>query len=286
MAKLPDHPLWLVWHPHQKLWNWRLVHGLGRLPLGSVLVGLVVWLDSVLLGLRVWSRRLRLLGLGAFRSRPLGRLTVLYVDCGVHRRGQELRFVSEQLGDTYDLRLIAFEASPRNFADALQNLADVPGVDLRGCALVGPDYEGQTVRLFRTKDKFGRGDSLFAERGDRDYDEVPAVRLSAALTDSGLAPSCMITILRMNIEGAEHFVIEDLVESGQAGDIDGYHGMWDDLSKIDPEQDRSFRRLLRDNHIHPITFNARDLQHRMRRRSIVRDLDTTIRFGAARKPAG
>ena len=36
----------------------------------------------------------------------------------------------------------------------------------------------------------------------------------------------------------------DLVNSGLAGYIDGYYGMWDDISKIDKQRDDAFRAFL------------------------------------------
>jgi len=75
----------------------------------------------------------------------------------------------------------------------------------------------------------------------------------------------MPVILRMNIEGAEQFVIQDLIDAGLHRSIDGYYGMWDDLSKVDPSAAKTFRRLLRDNGISTITFNDRDLETSARR---------------------
>lgn len=81
----------------------------------------------------------------------------------------------------------------------------------------------------------------------------------------------------MKFEGAEQAVMEDLIESGVAVHIDGYYGMWDDLSKIDPAADRSLRRLLQRHHITVTTFNDRDLPFRLRREAILIDLLGTIR---------
>ena len=58
--------------------------------------------------------------------------------------------------------------------------------------------------------------------------------------------------------------------------VDGYYGMWDDLSKIDPERDAGFRRLLRRAGIHPIAFNDRDLAHPIRVWAIRYDLTTSL----------
>ena len=102
------------------------------------------------------------------------------------------------------------------------------------------------------------------------------------LADRGCSSHTMPVILRMNIEGAEQFVIQDLLDSGLTASVDGYYGMWDDVSKIDPKADRRFRRLLRANGITNVTFNDRDLPYRLRRFAIRTDIETSIRRGLAR----
>jgi hypothetical protein len=86
----------------------------------------------------------------------------------------------------------------------------------------------------------------------------------------------------MNIEGAELDVIRDLVESGEAGVVDGWFGMWDYVAKIDPERDRVFRALLADAGISPFTFNGRDFLFRPRLACIEYDIHTSI-LGAMRR---
>ena len=64
----------------------------------------------------------------------------------------------------------------------------------------------------------------------------------------------------MNIEGAEFDVLQDLVESGLAAHIDGYYGIWDDVSKISVKRDAEFREFLSRNGIRSMTFNGRDVK--------------------------
>jgi hypothetical protein len=263
---------WAIWHPHQKLWNWDLVEHLDRVPGGSAAGHVVISGDSALLALRVIARRGRLLGIPALLKRPRCPQRALYVDCGTHQEGLELRAVSQWFGDS--VRLVGYEASSEHFAAAERNLRDVPRTELRHAALVGPDYPDSTVRLYKAGGD-GRADSLFAERGS-DFEEVPAVRLSQELADYYTAEGPVPTVVRMNIEGAELFVVEDLVAAGVADAVCGYYGMWDDLSKIDPDRDRQFRRLLRANRIRTVPFNDRDLGHRLREWAIRYDLATSL----------
>jgi FkbM family methyltransferase len=234
-------------------------------------VRLIVLTDSLVLLTRVALRRLAL-GARGFRRFPSD-TTVLYIDCGVHVDGRELVWLQEWLSGRSALRILAFEAGRQQFVRAAKKLDGTPGLDLRHGALVGPLHRGPTAELHVGNDG-GLGASLFSARGDT-VEEVPAVRLSDVL--STVSPPPAVTILRMNIEGAESFVIEDLLESGLHTWIDGYYGMWDDLSKIDPALDREFRALLEANRIHTIPFNSRDLDHWIRRLAIRTDIETSIR---------
>jgi len=288
MRALLRRPHWLLWHPHQKLWNWSLVGILRRLlgesPVRRVVIGVLVTVDSLLLLGRVELRRLHATIDSRGKDAPPGvRPRVLYLDCGVHKRGEQIRWMQRWFADRYELHILGFEASGEHFRDASTELADVEGVRLHHVALVGPDHVGEEVRLYKTGGG-GHGDSLFAARGEN-YDVVPARRLSQVLADEGYVLGELPVILRMNIEGAEQFVIDDLIDAGLHASIDGYYGMWDDLSKIDPAADRRFRRLLRDHRISTVTFNDRDLDFRLRRHAIRTDVATSVRTGLARVKA-
>ncbi len=182
-------------------------------------------------------------------------------------------------GARYELHVFAFEASRASFLSAEAALADISNLRLHHLALVGPDHSGDSVRLYKGGGD-GRGSSLLVGRGD-DYEVVAAQRLSEVLASEWLRDAAVV--LRMNIEGAEPLVIDDLVQSGAYTHIDGYYGMWDDLSKMDPSADDQFRHMLRSYRISPVTFNERDLAFRLRRRAIRVDIETAIRSGLRRR---
>jgi FkbM family methyltransferase len=270
----------LLWHPHQKLWNWRLIAVVKRVfrsqpAVGQATVRLIILTDSLLLLARVVGRRLTT---PAARRRPgTRRPEVLHIDCGPHKEGSEIVWMHRWFSRRYHLRTVAFEAGGDQYAQASRNLAGIADLDLQRAAVVGPEHNGDSV-TFHLGHAGGRGSSLFAARGG-EVEEVPAVRLSEVL--GSISPKPDAVILRMNIEGAENFVIEDLIRSGQDGAINGYYGMWDDLSKIDPNRDREFRRLLRRHGIRTLSFNERDLEHPLRRLAIRTDVETSVRQGLA-----
>jgi FkbM family methyltransferase len=272
---------WVLWHPHQKLWNWRLVTLMTRAlrsrpRVADRALGLLVSIDSLLLLLRVVLRRI---GSGVAVAPP-GRQAraVLHIDCGPHKEGLEIVWMRRWFGDRYRLSTIALEAGREQFEQLVDNLTGIDDLDLRRAAVVGPEHNGTTA-TFHQGPAGGRGASLFADRGGT-VEEVPAVRLSEILDLVSPAPDAVI--LRMNIEGAESFVIQDLVQAGAEGRIDGYYGMWDDLSKLDPQRDRAFRKLCKQHGIRNVTFNERDLAHPVRRLAIRTDIETSVRLSRRR----
>jgi FkbM family methyltransferase len=259
----------VLWHPHQKLWNWRLAYAIGRVlrraPVAAKMANqLLIGADSLLLVARVALRRARS---GGPQVQP--ETVVLYIDCGIHREGLELRTFYGWFGGRVNLQMIGFEAGASQYQDAERNLADIP-VDLRRAALVGPDHLAGTVTFYVGGND--RGHSLFPGRGD-EVDSVPAVHLSEVIREADVDR----IILRMNIEGAEEFVIDDLIANSLTGRVAGFYGMWDDLWKLDAPRDRAFRKKLRANGIEHVTFNDRDLDHRLRRAAIRFDIETSLR---------
>lgn len=239
----------MLWHPHQRLWNRELARRVRR---GAFLDHSIVAMDSLLL-LAVVIARIRwvqrILKTGRLRSRR-----VLYIDCGTHREGKEVKTVDGWLRPHVEcLDILAFEANPDHFEVAKRRLAGIENLTIHNVAIVGPEHEGSTVELFLSGRR-GKADSLFSKRQVGGSVKVPAARLSDYVARSNHDAR----LLRMNIEGAELFVIEDLIDARQVETIQGYFGMWDDLGKISPTQDVQFRQLLSDHRIRPITFNDRD----------------------------
>ncbi len=279
--------VWAVWHPHQKLWNWRLESALRRVGRAvgapTALVSALVFVDSALLYASVIGRRARAFGLrDAFRLAPVTTRPVLYVDCGVHKHGEQLRCMHDWFANRCDLHMLGFEASAEHHREACANLGDLDHLDLRQVALVGPDTREGYVRLYKGP-RDGKADSLHTP-GER-FEDVPAEPLSRVLQrDYASYLADAPVLVRMNIEGSEYDVIADLVRSGLAARVDGYFGMWDDVAKIDPARDRDFRKMLRAARIRTVTFNDRDLTHPLRRRAITLAVDAAMRYGFGRRP--
>ena len=277
----------ILWHPHQGLWNGQLFDAVRKkipFPLVQKMIFFViVQIDTFILLLRALERRATVLGIsGLFiRVHLPDDISLIYLDLGTHKEGKELGYVLDHVLPQVSSNYIAygFEASQASFLQAAEKFSDKDNVHLIHKALCHQLPASGKVRLYRDSDS-GIADSMYRESPS--YEEVEAGRLSDFLLENDLIQESNIILLRMNIEGAEYDVIEDLIESGLAGEIDGYFGMWDDVSKIDPERDQEFRTLLSKHQISSFTFNGRDMRWFLRKRIISYHMKTQIQAGMKR----
>ena len=230
---------------------------------------------------RVIRRRATRLGAGALLGRTMPpRVPVVYLDAGLHRSATQLKLVQDWLGSCTALRQYGFEAHPTYATEVKGAFASCPTVDIVNVAIVGPG-QGDHVRL-HLDGKGGAGDSLI-KLGTGQAIDVPAVRLSRFLSDAGVDPAKSVLILRMNIEGAELFVLEDLLDAGVLELFDGFYGSWDDPLKIGGETARRFLQIRDAAHVENLAFNDKDCLSPSRLAAIRYDLTTSILYGARRK---
>ena len=273
---------WMFWHPHQRLWNDRLVGVIERvIPATSIsrpVRGMLMLVDTSLLFLRAVLRRLSLFGFSEIFTKWRTGYPVLYLDIGTHKEGAELALMTDvilpRVCFTYEA--YGFEASQESFRQVRVKFSKKRHVILLHKALC--NTQGK-IRLYHNA-RSGLGDSLYRE-GDS-FEDVDAVRLSGWLRERNISLEDTICLLRMNIEGAEFDVLQDLVESGLATNVDGYYGMWDDVSKINVERDAEFREFLTRNGISSMTFNGRDMRWRFRMKCIEYDMNTSVMVGSRR----
>ena len=279
---------WAFWHPHQGLWNWTLVSAIRKAvpvaPIYKAIMLVVILLDTLFLFLHALVTRIGALGLSKVfsKARLPEDMSVLYLDAGTHKEGVELSFVVDSILPPIcsNFEAYGFEASQQSYEHAARKFADRKNIHIVHTALTHTLPANGKLRLYKDLDS-GIGDSLYRETAE--YEEVEAKRLSDFLIENHLVTNNTIVLLRMNIEGAEDDVLRDLVESGLAQSIDGYFGMWDDVSKIDVERDAEFRTFLARYRIHTFTFNERDLRWFLRRKCIAYHVQTRIIQGVRKR---
>jgi len=278
----------ILWHPDEGLWNWDLLDVFRRFlpvrPVYKLAAAAIVLVDTLVLAGRAVGRRIDRLGWGSLfrRARLPAGVSVLWLDLGTHEEARELLHAVDRFlpGLGGDFHAFGFEASPAVFEKARRRVAGRDRVTLRNAALCGDLPAGGRVRLFGDGTT-GLGNSLYRRGGA--YEDVEALRLSDWIRDTGLDLERNVVLLRMNIEGAEYDVIRDLLDSGVAGAIDGWFGMWDDVSKIDGARGTEFRELLARAGIAPFTFNGRDFLFPPRLKCIEYDLGTAILAAVRRR---
>ena len=273
--KIKNDPFhWILWHPHQKLWNLALITRIKRLsfyyPLTRLTINFIVGLDTFLLSLRIKFGRNNINKSGYSPNK-----TINYFDLGTHKEAQELKWVVDEvfskLPNPY--KLFAFEANPGSYNIAINNCSQVAELKFYNLALVNKIPESGQIKLFRGGN--GLGDSIYRTEMNS-FIEVKAKKLSEIIRNENVELDGSINILRMNIEGCEFDVIENLIENDLIKHFDGFYGMWDDVSKIDIERDRKFRKVLKEANVYPFPFNGRDMIHKRRKILIRKSLENSI----------
>jgi FkbM family methyltransferase len=278
---------WMFWHPHQRLWNAGLVGAIERtIPISAInrpIRGMIMLIDTFFLFVRAVARRSSLLGVRRIFAKARARdgVRIIYFDVGTHKEGAELAAMTDailpRMGS--DFEAFGFEASQESFHQVNQKFLGNRHVSVVHKALCNATPPQGKIRLYHDA-AGGLGDSL--HRPGDSFEDVEAARFSDWLRERNIALEDRICLLRMNIEGAEYDVLQDLVENGLAAHVDGYYGMWDDISKTDIPRDAEFRAFLSSNGIRSCTFNGRDMRWRVRLKCIEYDLNTSVLAGLRR----
>jgi FkbM family methyltransferase len=197
-----------------------------------------------------------------------------YFDLGTHKPARELNWVFDEVLSKLPnpFRLFAFEANPKTFNIAKNNCSHIDNLKFHNLALVSKVPESGLVRLYTSSE--GGADSIYRKK--ESYIEVEAKKLSDVIRDEAIRLDECINIIRMNIEGSEFDVIEDLIESDLIKYFDGFYGMWDDVFKLDKEKFRKFNEMLKEVNVHPFPFNGRDMQREKRKALINKSLMNSI----------
>lgn len=270
---------WILWHPHQGLWNWSLIAIIKKIIpiplLSNVIRILIIQADTLILFILAVIRRASLVGCSRIfdKAKIPKEISILYFDLGTHKEGEELSLMVDhilpRICDNFEA--YGFEASQQSFEQAEEKFSGRKNVKIIHAALCHNLPDDGKIKLYKDM-KEGIGNSLY--RKTTSYEEVDAMRLSDFFRMNNMDFENKISLVRMNIEGAEYDVLIDLIANGFAKHISGYFGMWDDLSKIDIERDNEFRAFLSKNKIQTFPFNGRDLRWPLRIKCIEYHIQT------------
>ena len=262
-----------LWHPHQKLWNKRLMRLINKnLPhkrIREIVKRLIIYLDTFILAIRLKSFYLN-------KTRCRQKIThINYFDLGIHKEAAELNWVLKQIlqKQNRSFMIYGFEANPFTYKQVLDNIPKVKNLQLYNYAIINNKHPSGKIKLYTSKN--GLSDSIYRSNYDN-YVEVPAIKLSDFIYQKHINLSKSVNILRMNIEGAEFDVLQDLINEGLIKYFHRFYGMWDDVSKIDHAKDIQFRKTLKEHNIKPVPLNGRDLQSNARLKIIKKDFNIII----------
>lgn len=114
-----------------------------------------------------------------------------------------------------DCRIVAFEPNPFAFALLTRNIAqnNLKNIDLHN---IGLSDVKRTVQFFVGDDKGGLSSSMIRQRGGKNVVDIQTDRLSDFVQNASF------DLIKMDIEGAETQVLNDLVSTGKLGRSERY----------------------------------------------------------------
>lgn len=177
-------------------------------------------------------------------------MKVYYYDFGLWK-GTEIHWMVNHVFPALnitDYKIYGFDAC-KQYADRLTNVyRDNDRVTIINKAVVD---EPRMVKLYHAANHVGH--SVFSTKRNvsENYEEVEGIVFSDWLKKNVKGYQMAFNILKVNIEGAEWYLFNDLVKSGVHENIDVYCGQGHDVEKVGELEDKveAYYQLLKDNDI-------------------------------------
>mgnify|MGYP001196046024 FL=1 len=177
-------------------------------------------------------------------------MKVYYYDFGLWK-GTEIHWMVNHVFPALnitDYKIYGFDAC-KQYADRLSNVySDNDRVTIINKAVVD---EPRMVKLYHAANHVGH--SVFSTKRNvsENYEEVEGIVFSDWLKKNVKGYQMAFNILKVNIEGAEWYLFNDLVKSGVHENIDVYCGQGHDVEKVGELEDKveAYYQLLKDNDI-------------------------------------
>lgn len=174
-------------------------------------------------------------------------MKITYIDLGLHKEAFELRMfikICQDLGVEYNA--YGFEANPD------YKFTDIDATIYNKAI----SNKNETVKLYLDEHN-GQGNSIFASKYNvnvDNYREVESIVFSEWF-DEIYNPE-NIHILRFNIEGAEWYLMNDIIKNGLHNKIDLFLGAAPDIHKVKELKpiEETYNKMLSDNNIKVYNF--------------------------------
>jgi FkbM family methyltransferase len=199
-------------------------------------------------------------------------MKVNYFDFGLWK-GTEIHWMVEHVFPALkitDYKIYGFEACKR-YADALAHkYRDNKRVKIINKAVVDAP---RMLKLYHAPNNVGH--SVFSTKRNvsKNYEEVEGIVFSDWLKENVKSYKIAFNILKVNIEGSEWYLFNDLVNSGINEHIDVYCGQGHDVEKVEELSNKVERyyKLLEENNINLYRFTEYLPQQNDDIVSIIRD---------------
>ena len=178
-------------------------------------------------------------------------MKINYYDFGLWR-GTEIGWMVDHIFPSLnitDYKVYGFEAC-KSYADRLKNAyADNPRIEIINKAVVDTP---RTVKLYHAQNQVGHSVFPTKKNVSDQYEEVEGIVFSQWLKENVKSYKVAFNILKVNIEGAEWFLFNDIVDSGVNKYIDIYCGQGHDVEKVGELESKvqAYYELLEKNEIH------------------------------------
>tara|TARA_R100001443_G_scaffold53370_2_gene64995 strand:- start:651 stop:1289 length:639 start_codon:yes stop_codon:yes gene_type:complete len=185
----------------------------------------------------------------------LNNIRINYYDFGL-MRGVETHWMVSQVFPGLNItnyRVYGFEAC-KEYADRLKKIyKGNDKVEIINKAIVDTSKK---VKLYHAPNHVGH--SVFSTKNNvsNKFEEVEGVSFSSWLRNNVKDYEEAFNIIKVNIEGAEWYLFNDLVDSGIHSHVDIYCGQGHDVKKVSELEEKveSYYQLLADNNIHLYRF--------------------------------
>ena len=177
-------------------------------------------------------------------------MKVYYYDFGLWK-GTEIHWMVNEVFPALnikDYKIYGFEAC-KQYANRLKTkYADNNRVEIINKAVVDSP---RTIKLYHAANQVGH--SVFSTKRNvsKNYEEVEGIVFSDWLKQNVKGYQMAFNIIKVNIEGSEWYLFNDLVDSGINQHIDVYCGQGHDVEKVEELTSKvdAYYKLLEDNNI-------------------------------------
>ena len=183
-------------------------------------------------------------------------MKIRYFDLGLHRC-EELNDMQTFLPTiTDDYEIYGFEACPTHFKNYCSKYNEEKNTKVYNLAI--SNIHNSVIPLYMCPNKVGH--SIFSSKFNVNKNvkwDVNSILFSEWIKDNNIDLDNSLNILKVNIEGAEMYLFNDLIKAKINNKIHIYCGTGNDIEKIEDfneEKIKNYYQLLKDNNIHINTW--------------------------------